>query len=213
MFLEGVGRMQLDWIWEAILIFIVGTFILRLGGRKSISQMTISQTVVMIGLGSLVIQPIAGRGLFITFAGALLLILLMILTEFIELKVDFLENLFSGKALIVVENGVPNIKNLRKLRLSIDRLETRLRQAGITSISDVKYATLEVNGQMGYELKDNKKPLTKEDFLTLMSDVSQIKKQLNDMKNTNSSGPSNDIFEEIKSKRFEGNKKEPQRIQ
>lgn len=31
--------MELDWIWKSILIFFVGTFILRIGGRKSISQM------------------------------------------------------------------------------------------------------------------------------------------------------------------------------
>jgi uncharacterized membrane protein YcaP (DUF421 family) len=36
--------MELNCIWQTILIFFVGTFILRVGGRKSISQMTISQT-------------------------------------------------------------------------------------------------------------------------------------------------------------------------
>ena len=153
--------MELHWIWQTILIFFVGTFILRVAGRKSISQMTISQTVVMIGLGSLLIQPITGNGLFITLLAAALLSLLMIVTEFVEVKVDFLENLFAGKAVMVIDNGNINTKNLRKLRLSVDRLETRLRQAGIFSIDDVKYATLEVSGQLGYELKDNKKPLTK----------------------------------------------------
>ncbi|EPY2305148.1 DUF421 domain-containing protein [Clostridium sporogenes] len=120
--------MDLNWIWQAILIFIIGTFILRVGGRKSISQMTISQTIVMIGLGSLLIQPVSGKGLLITFLIALILTVLMIITEYLEIKVDFLETLFSGKAVIVVENGKPNIKNLKKLRMSIDRLETRLRQ-------------------------------------------------------------------------------------
>ncbi|WP_434296011.1 DUF421 domain-containing protein [Clostridium sporogenes] len=120
--------MDLNWIWQAILIFIIGTFILRVGGRKSISQMTISQTIVMIGLGSLLIQPVSGKGLLITFLIALILTMLMIITEYLEIKVDFLETLFSGKAVIVVENGKPNIENLKKLRMSIDRLETRLRQ-------------------------------------------------------------------------------------
>lgn len=120
--------MDLNWIWQAILIFIIGTFILRVGGRKSISQMTISQTIVMIGLGSLLIQPVSGKGLLITFLIALILTVLMIITEYLEIKVDFLETLFSGKAVIVVENGKPNIENLKKLRMSIDRLETRLRQ-------------------------------------------------------------------------------------
>jgi uncharacterized membrane protein YcaP (DUF421 family) len=31
----------------------------------------------------------------------------------------------------------------------------------LISIEDVKYATIEVSGQISYELKDNKKPLTR----------------------------------------------------
>ncbi|AVP61231.1 YetF domain-containing protein [Clostridium sporogenes] len=200
--------MDLNWIWQAILIFIIGTFILRVGGRKSISQMTISQTIVMIGLGSLLIQPVSGKGLLITFLIALILTVLMIITEYLEIKVDFLETLFSGKAVIVVENGKPNIENLKKLRMSIDRLETRLRQAGISSIEDVKYATIEVSGQLGYELKDNKKPITQEDFIKLMSEVSQMKTMI--INNTTPKlNEKNNIFQEINSEKFEGNKNEP----
>jgi len=202
--------MNLDWIWQAILIFFVGTFILRIGGRKSISQMTISQTIVMIGLGSLLIQPVTGNGLFITFIVALILSILMIITEYLEVKVDILENIFSGKAVMVIQNGVPDIKNLKKLRLSIDKLETRLRQAGISSIADVKYATIEVSGQLGYELMDNKKPLTKEDFNLLMSEISQMKDTIvKSKKAENQSNENNNIFQEINSKKFEGNQNEP----
>lgn len=199
--------MKLDWIWEAALIFVVGTFILRVGGRKSISQMTISQTIVMIGLGSLIIQPISGRGLFITFLAAFLMMLLMVLAEYLETKIDFIEDLFTGKSVIVVENGKPNLKNLKKLRMSIDRLETRLRQAGISSIEDIKYATIEVSGQLGYELKDNKKPVTREDLMTLISEMSKLKLSLESIQGSTSN--SNNIFEEIKISKFEGDKKEP----
>lgn len=202
--------MELNWIWQATLIFIVGTFILRIGGRKSISQMTISQTIVMIGLGSLLIEPIAGKGLLITFLAALLLTLLMMVIEFLEVKVDFLETLFTGKAVIVVEDGTPNIKNLRKIRMSIDRLETRLRQAGISSIEDVKYATIEVSGQLGYELIDSKKPLTQGDMAQIMNELSQVKYMLdNNIKPQPSQNPKNNVFEEIKNDKFEGDKREP----
>ncbi|MBC2729135.1 DUF421 domain-containing protein [Desulfosporosinus sp.] len=204
--------MELSWIWQAILIFFIGTFILRLGGRKSISQMTISQTIVMIGLGSLLIQPVAGRGLFITFAVAALLSILMIMTEYLAIKVDILETLFTGKAVIVIKNGNPHINNLKKLRMSIDKLETRLRQVGVSSIEDVKYATIEISGQLGYELKETKKPLTKEDFTTLMAELSQIKQAIGvsmETQQNQNQDKANNIFEEISSKAFEGNKREP----
>jgi len=54
-------------VWKSLLIFIVGTFLLRLGGRKAISQMTIPQVVIMIAIGTLLIQPVSGYDLWTTF--------------------------------------------------------------------------------------------------------------------------------------------------
>ncbi|MBR3118639.1 MAG: DUF421 domain-containing protein, partial [Oceanobacillus sp.] len=53
-------------LWKAIIIIVGGTFLLRIAGRKSISQMTLTQTVIMIGIGSLLIQPIAGEDIWST---------------------------------------------------------------------------------------------------------------------------------------------------
>lgn len=198
---------KLNWVWQTILIFYVGRITLRLGGRKSISQMTITQVIVMIGIGSLLIQPVAGENLLTTFGVAFLITALMIITEYLEMKFDFLETLSTGKSIMVIENGNINIKNLKKLRMSVDRLETRLRQSGISSIDDIKYATIEVSGQVGYELKDNKKPLTKEDYLSLMNEISLMKNTLNLYINSQSN-QGNNIFEEIKNKKYEG-KNEP----
>lgn len=193
------------WIWQTIIIFYIGRLLLRLAGRKSISQMTITQVVVMVGIGSLLIQPVASENIVRTLAVGLLITLLMIITEYLEMKFDLLETISTGKAVIVIENGQLNTKNLKKLRMTVDRLETRLRQSGISSIEDVKYATIEVSGQVGYELKESKKPVTKEDFNLLMNEIVHLKKRMG--MNTNS--PSNEtvgqnLFTEIKTKKFEG---------
>ncbi|MEL7649952.1 MAG: YetF domain-containing protein [Sedimentibacter sp.] len=203
-------NIDLHWFWDTIIIFMVGKFILRLGGRKSISQMTITQTIVMVGIGSLLIQPVSGNTLINTLLISLLFTILMIVTEYAEVKVDLWETFFTGKSLLVIENGVPVIKNLKKIRMSMDRLETRLRQSGISSIEDVKYGTIEVSGQLGYELKDSKKPMTREDYKILMQEISQIKDALG-LKPSSipTDKQQNNIFEELINKKFEGNKKEP----
>lgn len=73
----------------------------------------------------------------------------------------------------------------------------------------MQYATIEVSGQLGYELKDNKKPLTKEDFATLMDEIKEIKKFINhDTNNQSNQNQEKNIFQEIKSKKTEG-KNEP----
>lgn len=193
------------WIWQTIIIFYIGRLLLRLAGRKSISQMTITQVVVMVGIGSLLIQPVASENIVRTLAVGLLITLLMIITEYLEMKFDLLETISTGKAVIVIENGQLNTKNLKKLRMTVDRLETRLRQSGISSIEDVKYATIEVSGQVGYELIDSKKPVTKEEFNLLMNEIVHLKKRMG----MNINSPSNEtvgqnLFTEIKTKQFEG---------
>jgi uncharacterized membrane protein YcaP (DUF421 family) len=207
---DKIVNIDLHWFWDTVIIFLIGKFILRLGGRKSISQMTITQTIVMVGIGSLLIQPLSGNTLIVTLIISLLFTILMVVVEYVEVKLDSWETLFTGKAVMVIENGKPKINNLKKLRMSVDRLETRLRQSGISSIQDVKYGTIEVSGQLGYELMENKKPMTKEDYKNIMNELSQIKKAMGlSESKIPAKNNSNNIFEEISSKKFEGNKKEP----
>lgn len=165
--------MNLHWIWQTILIFIVGVFLLRISGRKSISQMTIPETVIMIAIGTLLIQPVTGMGIGITFGVATILVITLLITEVLQLKSDRLETLITGKALPVIENGMIHEKNLRKLRLTVDKLEARLRQAGIANITDLQYATIEINGRIGYQLKPEKQPATKEDLQKLIQTLSE----------------------------------------
>ncbi len=199
--------MDYSLIWKTIVIFLAGKFILRLGGRKSISQMTITQTIVMVGIGSLLIQPIAEDEIWGTLLIAFIFTMLMVISEYLEIKFDIFESLFSGKAVIVIDNGEIILKNLKKLRLTVDRLETRLRQNGVSSIKDVKTATIEVSGQIGYELKDDKKPLTKEDFITIMAEISQKNQLMAGCQKTQKSD-SDSIFREVTAKNKEG-KNEP----
>ncbi|MEC0272309.1 DUF421 domain-containing protein [Peribacillus frigoritolerans] len=156
--------MDISLIWKSILIIIFGVLLIRFAGRRSISQMTISQTVIMISIGTLLIQPVSGKSIWVTFLIASILIATLLLIEFIQMKWDFTEKLFTGRSKVVIENGTLNEKTLSKLRLSVDKLEMRLRQNGIENIEDIHWATLEPSGQLGYSLTDKKKFATKEDI-------------------------------------------------
>lgn len=192
--------MDFSLVWKALLIFVVGTTFLRIGGRKTISQMTIPQTVIMIAIGTLLIQPVAGHGLGNTFMVAGLLILFLMAAEYIQLKNDKAEGALSGKAIPVIENGTLNESNLRKHRLTVDKLEERLRQVGITHISDVQYATLETSGQLGYTLKSDKQPATKQDI----QDLRELIRNNNTITSQPASNQSNNIFTETLQENLRG---------
>ncbi|WP_096201760.1 DUF421 domain-containing protein [Bacillus sp. FJAT-45350] len=163
--------MDLHFIWKAILIVFVGITILRIGGRKSISQLTVSQTVIMISIGNLMIQPVSNRNIWVTFLIGLLLVLTLIFIEFLQLKFDKVENFMTGKSNIVIENGKINVENLKKMRLTVDQLEVRLRQENVQSILHVKWATIEPSGQLGLILSEPQQPATKQDIQTLINYV------------------------------------------
>ncbi|ELK46418.1 DUF421 domain-containing protein [Halobacillus sp. ACCC02827] len=192
----------MDWIWKAILIIFVGTIILRIAGRKSISQMTLSQTVIMIAIGSLLIQPVAGKNIWVTFGVGGVLVLTLMLMEYAQVKFDFMERFLTGRSVSIIENGRMNEKNMKKLRFTVDQLEMKLRQLNVTSIQDVKTATLEPNGQIGYEWKDLKQPATKQDVQMIHTELNRILQalQLNGTQDRNGKG-NPDIFQEVEQKK------------
>jgi len=186
--------MDLHFIWKAVVVVVGGIIILRLAGRKSISQLTVAQTVMMISVGSLIIQPVGDRNIWITMVITFLMVITLIFIEYMVLKYDVLETFIYGKSLIVVENGQVNKNNLKKLRLTVDMLEVRLRQQNVKNISDLEWATIESNGQLGYMLKPNKQPATKEDIQMLLS-IIQTNQPNSSIPTTSSS---ENIFTEIK---------------
>ncbi|MEW6308858.1 MAG: DUF421 domain-containing protein [Bacillota bacterium] len=154
---------------KSVVLVAAGFLLLRLAGRKSISQMTIGQTVVMIAIGSIIIEPIVTQRIPNTLVAALTFVLFLIATEFLELRFALFEDFLSGRAKAVIADGELQEDTLRNLRLTVDKLEMRLRQQGIQSIADVETATLEPNGQLGYELKRTAQPLTVGEFEQAMA--------------------------------------------
>ncbi|MBU8768972.1 DUF421 domain-containing protein [Cytobacillus oceanisediminis] len=161
----------MDFLWESVLLIFSGVLLLRVAGRKSISQMTLAQTVVMISIGTIIIQPIIETSVWKTIVAAAILIGSLILMEYLQVKFNFIEKFITGKSKIVIEDGKLKTANMRKLRFTADQLEMRLRTNGITKISDVKMATLEPNGQLGYELMNDAKPLTVGEFKRLIGEM------------------------------------------
>ncbi|MDQ0158347.1 DUF421 domain-containing protein [Alkalibacillus salilacus] len=193
--------MDFNFIWKAILVVVGGILILRLAGRKSISQLTVAQTVMMIAIGSLIIQPVGDRSIGITMVSTILMVGTLLLVEYIVLKSDALETFVYGKSLIVVENGQVNESNLKKLRLTVDMLEMRMRQQNIQHISDVQWATIEPNGQLGYMLKTDNQYATKQDIQMLKSLIESNQPQPQNANSATQTNTPDNIFTEVKDRK------------
>ncbi|MBO9600480.1 MAG: DUF421 domain-containing protein [Cohnella sp.] len=155
-------------IGDSILLACVGSLLLRMAGRKSISQLTMPQVLIMLALGTVLGTEVSGKGMAHTILALAAFIGFLMAIEWITLHSNNAERWIKGMAIPVIEEGRPNESNLRKLRISIDDLEKRLRIAGIPRMSDVKSGTIEVNGELGYELYPHAQPATKGDLELLL---------------------------------------------
>ncbi len=192
--------MDYNFIWKALVISFGGVLILRLAGRKSISQLTVAQTTLMIAVGSLIIQPVGDRNIWITMIVTLIMVFALVFIEYMAVKYDNIEKFFYGNAKIVVENGNINVEALKKLRLTVDMLELRIRQQGIQNISDLQWATIESNGQLGYMLKPEKQYATKQDIQFIISLIQQNNNNKYIQNSVIESNEGLNLFTEVKKK-------------
>jgi uncharacterized membrane protein YcaP (DUF421 family) len=163
-------------------------FLTELAGRKTVAQMTMLQMIVTIGVGEALLMPVVDKefSLLKTIVIVSVMVGFIIVNEWLEVKFNWYERLFTPKAKLVVEDGKLNVKNLKKLRLTVDQLEMYLRNLGIDSITQLKTVTVEPNGLIGYQLKSEEQHITIKD----MQDLQQNKFPQTKV--------TDDLFEEIR---------------
>ncbi|SDM39621.1 DUF421 domain-containing protein [Sediminibacillus halophilus] len=189
-------NLDFQFVFRSVILVLSGILLLRISGRKSISQMTLAQTVVMISIGSVIIQPIVERSVIRTIIVAAIFVFTLIVIEWLQLKFNVVEKFITGKSKIVIQNGQLEIKNLNKNRLTVDQLEMFLRQQGISNLSAIKTATIEPNGQLGYELKEDARPLTVGEFKKMIH-PSMLNPAVMDSTQQPKQSSQQNLFEEI----------------
>ncbi|MEK4360187.1 YetF domain-containing protein [Paenibacillus sp. FSL M7-1455] len=156
--------MNLSFIWEALAVLFVGFCLLRILGKKTAAEMTGLEIITLLAMASMIGHAISGHGLWKTIVTLCIFVALLITVQVLAIKLDWVERWFMGKATLVIQDGKIIPQNLKKLRLSADQLEAKLRAKGISSFADVKTATIEMSGQIGYELMRHAKPVTIGEF-------------------------------------------------
>jgi uncharacterized membrane protein YcaP (DUF421 family) len=118
------------------------------------------EIITLLSIASVIANAVPEDGFWETTITLCLFVILLIVVQYLAVKIPWVENLFVGKSAVVIENGTVNLNSLKKLRLSLGQLEAKLREQGIASVADVKIATIEFSGRIGYELMPHAKPIT-----------------------------------------------------
>lgn len=153
-------------IIRIVLTFLFLLLLTRIMGRKEVGQMTFFNFVSSITIGSIAATLVTNNEFAIEY-GLLALFswtLLTLIMDAIDIKTIRGRHLISGNPLIVIKDGKIIEKSLLCSRLSLDELNSLLRQQSIFSVTEVDYAIFETNGKLSVMKKDVFIALTKFDM-------------------------------------------------
>lgn len=165
-------------VWKTFGTILYGILILRIAGRKSLSQMTIAQTVVMLAVGTVLIEPLVGTEMTNTFVVVGIAIATLIVIEYAEIRLPKFKKLFTGEPVIIIQDGKFLRDNLKHIRMTIQQVEMELRQASIASVAEVKWGTIEPNGEFGFILKDEFQPVSRSEYRELLTRLERMEQHL-----------------------------------
>ena len=154
-----------DLLLRLIIAFITLLLLTRVMGRKEISQLTFFNFVSAITIGALTAVLIMDSNVSI-FTGLLALVswsVITIILAFIDIKFKKARIIIEGQPKILIKKGKIMEKELQKVQLDVDALNSLLRQKDVFSISEVDYAIFETNGNLSVMKKESNQPLTKSD--------------------------------------------------
>ena len=141
-------------------------FIALYMGKRSIGELPVFDFLVIITLGAVVGADIADPNIpHIHTAAAIVLIgLFQRVVSKLILKYRKIGHFITFEPTIVIQEGQFILKNLKRLRYSIDNILQMLREKDVFDIADVHLAIVESNGNLSVLKKENKTPVTIEDL-------------------------------------------------
>lgn len=146
--------------------FILLIIMARILGRKALSQMTFFDFAVVITFGSVAANIGIGQDNSFHIAVTVLITfgLLGLLSGFLHIKSFRFRKLINSEPIVIIKNGEIIDVNMRRGRVTINELNSMLRDKNIFNITDVNYAVLENSGTLSVLPKAESKPLTPKDM-------------------------------------------------
>lgn len=133
--------------FRSLILFTLVLLVMRLMGKREISQMQPFEFVISMMIANLATIPMEEDGIPLLYGviPILGLLLMHILLSIINLKSMRMREIICGKPRIIIHRGKIVELALIKESMSLNELQERLRAYGITNIGDVEYAILETN--------------------------------------------------------------------
>jgi uncharacterized membrane protein YcaP (DUF421 family) len=142
----------MDIVLRGIVVFIFLFVLVRVMGRRELSSLEPFDLILLIILGDAVQQGLTQDDYSLT--GAMLAVgtiaILQIATSWLNFRLPRLRPILDGEPIVIVQDGKPIEKNMKRERLTGDDVAEAARRQGIGTLDDVAWAVMETNGTISF---------------------------------------------------------------
>ena len=135
---------------RAVILFVIVFLVIRLMGKRELSQIQPFEFVIIVLIADLASGPMSDRNMT-TFYGIIpilaLLVMYMILSFLLKTN-KRVQNMVTGNPVLLIADGKIVETELKKQEYMIEDLMSQIRSRGVFKVQDVAYAILETNGNL-----------------------------------------------------------------
>jgi uncharacterized membrane protein YcaP (DUF421 family) len=136
-------------VLRAVFMYVFLWLVLRAAGKRTLAETTTFDFVLLLVISEASQQALLGNdysvinGVIIILA----LVLIDVVLSLLKIRYPKVDDVASGKAVVIVEHGRAVLERMQKLRVDEDDvLEAARRLRGLERMDQIKYAVMEVNG-------------------------------------------------------------------
>lgn len=141
----------MDAVLRAAAVYVVLLLVFRIAGRRTLSEITTFDFVLLLIIGEATQQGLVGDDFSLTKAFLVIIALIGIDIAFslVKERSSLFSKLVDGLPTVIVENGKPLVERMQQARVDeSDVMEAARQIQGLERIEQVKYAVLEVSGKI-----------------------------------------------------------------
>jgi uncharacterized membrane protein YcaP (DUF421 family) len=142
----------MDLVLRAAVIWLFVYVVTRAVGKRELNSLEPFDLIMLVVMGDLIQQGVTQDDYSVT--GALLVVsTVVVLTTFfsyLNWRVPRLRRYLEGEPIVVVKDGEPIERNMKRERLTIEEIAEEARSQQIASLSEIKWAVLENSGKLSF---------------------------------------------------------------
>ena len=140
----------MDSVFRIAFIYFFLMVALRVMGKREMSQMSAFELVTLLMVPEIFSTALAREDYSMTHAtvGVATLFTLVFITSLVTFRSRRIETLVEGQPTILVSNGKPIERNLKRERVTVDEVFAELHKAGLHELAQVRWAILEPDGKI-----------------------------------------------------------------